>query len=208
MQPAPELTPAAAAAIPRRRFLQTGLIGGALLALGGGGALALRHSRLVPLPPEGLLVLGPAEYAVMDAFARRFAPPREGFPSHDTVRTAFNADRILARAEEGVRKDFKQLLGLFENALAGLLFAGSTKPFTQLDPEDQDRVIADWRDSRLALRRTGFQALRAVTAGAYYGSPLLWPALGYPGPPKHLHDPNAPVWKGGGAPRPGQGGAR
>lgn len=203
MQTAPELPPEAAAGIPRRRFLQAGLVGGALLALGGGTSLALRHTRLVPLPPEGLLALSPAQYAVMDAFARRFAPPREGFPSHDTVRTAFNADRILARADAGVLADFQQLLALFESALTGLLFAGTLRPFTRLEPEVQDRVIRDWRDSHLALRRTGFQALRAVAAGAYYSSPLLWPAVGYPGPPPGIHDPRAPVWRGGGEPRPG-----
>ncbi|HET9451941.1 MAG TPA: hypothetical protein VFO83_13715, partial [Aggregicoccus sp.] len=74
--------------------------------------------------------------------------------------------------------------------------------FTRLSPEAQDAVIADWRDSGLALRRTGFQALRALAAGAYYSSPRVWPAVGYPGPPSALHDPAAPVWKGGGAPRP------
>lgn len=199
MQPASELRPAEAAGIPRRRFLQGGLLGGALLALGGTG-LALRSSRLVPLPPEGLRVLSPAQYAVMDAFVRRMVPPHAGFPSHEEVRTALNADRLLAGVQPEAQQELRQLLDLFESALAGLLLAGRTTPFTRLSPEAQDAVLADWRDSRLALRRTGFQALRALAAGAYYGSPLTWAAVGYPGPPRGLHDPTAPVWKGGGAP--------
>ena len=201
MGPVTELPAAAAAGLPRRRFLQGGLLGGALLALGG-GTLALRATRLVPTPPEGLLVLSPGQYAVVDAFVRRMVPPRPGFPTHEEVRTAFNADRILAGAEAGAQEDFRTLLDLFESALAGLLLTGRTAPFTRLSPEAQDAVIADWRDSGLVLRRTGYHALRALAAGAYYGSPRVWPAVGYPGPPSGLHDPDAPVWKGGGVPRP------
>jgi hypothetical protein len=30
----------------------------------------------------------------------------------------------------------------------------------------------------------------------------VWPVVGYPGPPVAFHDAAAPVWKGGGQPRP------
>jgi len=40
---------------------------------------------------------------------------------------------------------------------------------------------------------------------AYYGNPITWPAVGYPGPPKAFHDPNAPLWKGDGPRPPGNG---
>jgi hypothetical protein len=37
---------------------------------------------------------------------------------------------------------------------------------------------------------------------AYYGNSKTWAAVKYPGPLPGIHDPNAPVWKGGDAPRP------
>src|SRR5579859_7367715 len=106
----------------RRGFFKRGLFGAAVLALGGGSFLALRPSKKVGLPPEGLLALDETEYAVAYALSERMIPPRSGFPGIVEVRVAFNVDRILARADGGVRQEVKQLLKLFESALSGFLF--------------------------------------------------------------------------------------
>lgn len=186
----------------RRGFLKKGLFGTALLALGGGGFLFMRPTRHTKPPPEGLVTFTEDEYAVLDAIARRFVPPKEGFPSVDEVRPALAADRMFARAPEDAKKELKQLLGLFENGLGNFLFGFRTRPFTQLSPDEQDRVLAEWRDSRLAIRRSGYRALHVLLMTSYYGAPETWSALGYPGPPPGFHQPDAPVWKGGGEPRP------
>ena len=86
--------------------------------------------------------------------------------------------------------------------MPNFLFGGRTTPFTQLDPNEQDEVLAEWRDSRLTLRRTGYRALRGLAMAAYYGNKATWPAVHYPGPLPGIHDPSAPVWKGGDEPRP------
>lgn len=185
----------------RRGFLKKGLFGGLLLALGGGGWLATRRGAQVPMP-GGLQVLNAAEYAVMWAIVQRFAPAHEGFPSPDTLKTAVACDGIIALLEEVTQAELKQLLMLFENALPNFLFGGRSSPFTQLDPVEQDQVLAEWRDSRLTLRRTGYRALRGLAIAAYYGNTATWSAVGYPGPLPGIHDPTAPVWKGGAEPRP------
>jgi Gluconate 2-dehydrogenase subunit 3 len=189
----------------RRTFLRRGLFGGALLSLGGAGLLAARQGTPVALPPEGLLVLGPREYAVVHAIARHALPDRAGFPSADEARVAFHVDRVLARALPDVADEVKQLLGLFDNALASFLFGGRTQAFTALPHAEQAEVLEGWRTSRLVLRRTGFQALRTLVHAAYYGNPVTWTAVGYPGP-RVAHQPEAPVWKGGGK-RPADNGA-
>jgi Gluconate 2-dehydrogenase subunit 3 len=189
-------------ALSRRSLLQRGLLGGSLLAVGGLGVLALRGGRTVPLPPEGLRIFSPREYAVLDAVARRLVRPRAGWPTVDEMGVALAADRIAERTEPSAQKELKQLLGLFENGLAGFLFGGRTRPFTALDGEEQDRVLGEWRDSGLAIRRTGFSALRTLVLAAYYKSPRVWPALGYPGLPAGFHRPEAEEWRGGDAPRP------
>lgn len=187
----------------RRSLIKRGIFGGALLALGGGTAgLLFRRGAEATAPAEGLLVLGRREYAVLEAVARRVITPQPGWPSPDELRVAFTCDRVLALADETSQVEVRQLLELFDNALAGFLLGRRVTPFTRLPPEEQDAVLAEWRTSRLELRRTGYVALRALVTSAYYGNPQSWAAVGYNGPPKAFHDPNAPVWKGGGEPRP------
>jgi len=188
--------------LSRRSLLKRGLLGGSLLALGGLGFLALRGGRLVPVPPDGLRVFSPREFAVLDAVAHRLVRPRAGWPTVEELGVALAADRIAERTEPSAQKELKQLLGLFENGLAGFLFGGRTRPFTTLDGEEQDRVLAEWRDSNLAIRRTGFSALRTLVLAGYYQSPRVWPAVGYPGLPAGIHRPEAPEWRGGDVPRP------
>ena len=185
----------------RRGFLKKGLFGGLLLALGGGTFLATRRSAQVPMP-GGLKVLNATEYAVMWAIVQRFAPAHEGFPAADSINTTVACDGIISLLEEVTQGEIKQLLMLFENALPNFLFGGRASPFTQLNPTEQEDVLAEWRDSRLTLRRTGYRALRGIAIAAYYGNKATWSAVGYPGPLPGIHDPNAPVWKGGGEPRP------
>lgn len=184
----------------RRGFLKKGLFGGLLLALGGAGFLAFRRGARVRLP-EGLHVLDDRDYPLVLALINRLIPRRQGFPDTDTLGTAREIDRILTMVDDSARLELKQLLVLFENALPNFLFGARLKPFTQLAVDDQDLVLAEWRDSRIPLRRSGYYALRTLVMSAYYGNPAVWPAVQYPGPPPGLHDPNAPVWKGAG-PRP------
>ena len=189
--------------LSRRSVIKRGILGGALLAGGGAGFLALRGGTEVPLPPDGLLVFSPAQYGVLDAVARRMVRPRPGWPTVDQIAVARAADRIAARTEPSAQKELRQLLGLFENGLAGFLFGGRTRPFTRLDGAEQDRVLAEWRDSRIAVRRTGFTALRTLVLAAYYQSPTMWPAVGYGGPPGIFADAaSQPEWRGGKEPRP------
>lgn len=189
--------------LSRRSLIKRGVLGGALLAAGGAGFLALRGGATVPLPADGLLVFTAGQFAVLDAVSRRMVRPRKGWPSVDEVGVARAADRIASRVEPSAQKELRQLLGLFENGLAGFLFGGRTRPFTRLDGAGQDRVLTEWRDSRLAVRRTGYAALRTLVLAGYYQSPSVWPAVGYPGPPGIFQDaPSLPEWRGGDEPRP------
>jgi hypothetical protein len=186
----------------RRTLLKRGVLGGALLAAGGAGFLALRGGKRVPPPPDGLRVFSEAEFAVLDALAHRLVAPLPGWPTVEEVGVARAVDRIAERVEPSAQVELKQLLGLFDNALAGFVFGGRTEPFTALDGAAQDRVLEEWRDSRVALRRTGYNALRTLVLAGYYQSPLTWKPIGYPGPDEDFLAPDAPDWVGGNSPRP------
>lgn len=181
----------------RRGVLKKGLLGGVLLAVGGSVFLATRKSVQVELPSDGLRELTPREFAVVTALAWRLLPKRDGFPSVDAVEVGKNADRIVALLDPSAIKETKQLLMLLENALPNFLFGRRASTFTTMSTDEQDAVLNEWRQSGIALRRTGFTALRSLVNAAYFSSPATWPAVGYPGPPPGIHDPNAPVWKGG-----------
>jgi len=200
--PLPPMVSDAPRSPSRRSLLKRGLFGGALLAAGGAGFLALRGGRRVPGPLDGLRVFSDAEYAVLDALAPRLVGTLPGWPSVQEVGVAKAVDRIAERTEPSVQAELKQLLGLFDNALAGFLFGGRTAPFTALDAAAQDKVLEEWRDSRVALRRSGYNALRTLVLAGYYQSSLAWRPMGYPGPQSSFFQPDAAVWSGGPTPRP------
>lgn len=173
------------AQVTRRSFLSKGIIGGALLTGGGAASLWMRGTVLVD-PRAPLKVLSRREYSVLVAIADRMTPGGDGFPSPRQVQVAEKVDANIAGLHPANVAELKQGLVLFESALAGFLFDRRITPFTQLDGEDQDRVIDAWRDSRVAIRRSLFKAFKSLTTAAYYGSPEVYEAIGYPGPPEIL----------------------
>lgn len=126
------------------------------------------------------------EHAIVAAVAARTCPAAgPDVPGADAIEIGLKADRLLARAEPETVADVKTVLAIFESGLTGALFFERVRPFTQLDPDSQDRVLYAWRDSSVALRRTIARALSSLTTSLYYGDPRTWPGLGYPGPPDH-----------------------
>jgi len=80
------------------------------------------------------------------------------------------------------------LLGLFDSRVVNLLFTGRPGRFTAMDRGARERYLRSWALSRLNLRRSGFQALKRITAVTRYtatderGKNPAWAALTYPGP--------------------------
>jgi Gluconate 2-dehydrogenase subunit 3 len=164
----------------RRTLLRRGLFGGALLALGSLGGLALWPTRVLHRPRRALKVLDERGFAIVAAIGARTV----GSPRADAVEIAHGVDDELGFASPESRNEIRQLLLLFESAAAGVLFDARLRPFTHLDADEQDAVLRAWRDSRLAVRRTGYTALRKATQAAYYVQPSCWAEVGYPGPPQ------------------------
>jgi hypothetical protein len=51
---------------------------------------------------------------------------------------------------------------------------------------DQDAHLRSWETSRLAVKRTGFQAMKRLCCAVYYSDPRTYASVGYPGPPVDL----------------------
>ena len=175
----------------RRRLLKSGLIGLGVIGLAGLG-LSLQKTKLIALPKAGLKVFTPEQYAIFTAVAQRCCPPaaREagkpevpGANPQGGVDVAQAADFLLAFADDDARGGIGLALSTLESGVAGALFFERTAPFTQLSPEDQDRVLHAFSTSKVALRRTVYRALTGFIGSLYYADPRTWPSVGYPGPP-------------------------
>jgi hypothetical protein len=168
----------------RRGFLRKGLIGSALLAIGGAAFLTLRRTLRAAEPRKPLLVLSRDEYAVFAAVAARVVAVDGDAPSTGAVDVAGRADEAMAPWPDEVQREFRQLLRLFESALSGAATATSLAPFTACRAREQDARLAAWAGSRIAVFRTGYQAMKRLACACYYAAPEVWSATGYPGPPE------------------------
>jgi len=166
----------------RRNFLRWGLAGTAILAVGGASWLFTRRTRPMSLGGP-LLALSPVEATVVLALSERLLPPHGSFPRPLDVDLPRRVDAIVAMAPEATQAEIRQLVRLFDNALASFLLDGQFHTFTESTLEQQDARIAAWQASRHAIRRTGYKALKRLVYAGYYGAKETWAAIGYPGPP-------------------------
>jgi hypothetical protein len=169
----------------RRSFLKKGLVGGALLVCGGAAELLARSGDLTRQPRTALSTLTPYEYAIFAAAAARLCPGdgAAGWPTAEALDTAEKLDTLLAKLHPRAIKEFRQLLHVFESALTGLVTAAAPRPFTRSSPAEQDQRLDAWRHSRVALFRSGYQAMKRLSHAIYYSSPAIYARVGYPGPP-------------------------
>jgi hypothetical protein len=167
----------------RRSFLKFGVAGAALLAVGGGTWLGTRRTVPIPGLTGPFAALSAEEATVFLDLSERLLPPRPGFPSPQDVDLPRRIDALVALMHEEAQKEVRQLVGLFENALAGLLLDGQWRTFTASTAEQQDARIRSWQQSRYRVRRSGYKALKKIVYSSYYGARETWAALGYPGPP-------------------------
>jgi len=173
----------------RRGFLKKSLGGAALLAAAGAVPLALRGTKLREVPKAApLRFFTPAEYSIWAAVADRVLAEEtpSGAPSPAQLDIAARADAFLAPLPQTDRKDLKQLLALFDNALFSTLQGGPPRPFTAMSAPEQDAHLHRWQTSRLAIKRTGYQALKRLCCALYFSAPETFASVGYPGPPYEL----------------------
>ncbi len=154
----------------RRHFLR--LTSVASLAIGGGIALVRGGGYSLP-PGVTLAELAPWQWVVFDAVgARILAPERADVGSF--------ADAYVAGLAPRDRDDLMGLLAYVEHLAP--LAAGFGPRFSQLGPEQQDRVLEAIERHPIGLLRAGFQALKALALMAHYRRDSSFSALGYGGP--------------------------
>ncbi|MFI5274230.1 MAG: GMC family oxidoreductase N-terminal domain-containing protein [Ktedonobacterales bacterium] len=104
----------------------------------------------------------------------------------------------LAEQSPQARADFKQLLGLFDSPLFGVLLDGRPRRFTRLDAGRRGEALRKMGVSRVPKLRQGFEVVKRLSTFAFYSAPgedglnPNWPAIGYapaPAPPSAAEVP-------------------
>jgi len=163
--------------LTRRRFIQVGVAGAALLgtvrwldahsaspaALDARAAEVIR--ALVPVVLAGSLPT--------DAATRTRA-------IDETVDAFGRAVRGLAPA---IQEEIGEMLSLLSFMPTRLAMTGISAGWPEASADDIAAFLQDWRTSRLELKRAGYRALTQLIQGAWFDNPIAWRVIAYPGPP-------------------------
>ncbi|RDI44950.1 GMC family oxidoreductase N-terminal domain-containing protein [Nocardia mexicana] len=134
---------------------------------------------------------------ICDTFA-----PGDGLalPSASELGAVETVLRMLARnPREAEVKQLAMLLNLWDSRVFGLLTGSGPRRFSALSQAERERSLLRLGDSRLAAKRTLFQALKSAALLAYNATPgptgvnPLWKQMGYPAPPGPLRSAPQPA---------------
>jgi hypothetical protein len=171
----------------RRRLIETGLAGTALLALAG----CARSDSPAGAPFDdrtyAYRALGAGDREVIAAVAAVMlagALPADSQRCRAAlVRAVRGVDAAVAGLPPDVVDELHQLFGLLEFPMTRALAAGIWSSWTNATPSDVTSFLTRWRFSGVALFRSGYQALHQLVMAAWYGNAESWTGIGYPGPP-------------------------
>ena len=122
--------------------------------------------------------MGPYLRRIAQAFAGRIIPPGGDLPFAvaDTDCLAF-LEKYLSELPSGTALGLKALLVALD--LMPVLFIYRPRRFASLSPEDQDRYLLDWQESRIYWRRMALVLLKALFGIGFYNDPKVLRHLGW-----------------------------
>jgi hypothetical protein len=92
-------------------------------------------------------------------------------------------DRAIAGLSPAIQDEIQQLFSLLTFAPTRALLAGVWKPWPEASAGDIESFLQSWRNSRFMLLQSGYEAIRQLLQACWYGNPLSWEKIGYPGVP-------------------------
>lgn len=179
----------------RRRLLQCGLAGSALLLASGWASRNIPIARGAGNAMAAGKVAAEREYATFNAHHRRIlgavAPVilSEALPNSGPERAAAitdilrGCDAYFSRMSLPVQAEGHQALDLLDIAPLRLLLGGMWAGWEEAPPRAIAGFLDELRTSRLGLKRSLYQFLHDMCLVGWYGNPRSWAAIGYPGPP-------------------------
>jgi len=95
-----------------------------------------------------------------------------------------NIDGAINGLPQSTQDELRQLFSLLSFQLSKALVAGIWTRWNKASIDSLQFFLASWQESYLALLRTGYLGLHQIIMGSYYGEPMSWQLIGYPGPPQ------------------------
>lgn len=95
-----------------------------------------------------------------------------------------NIDGAISGLPQSTQDELRQLFSLLSFQLSKALVAGIWTRWNQASIGSLQSFLSSWQESYLTLLRAGYLGLHQIIVGSYYGEPMSWQSIGYPGPPK------------------------
>lgn len=167
----------------RRQFIKTGLIGAAALAAVGSW-YGYRH-RGAGRIAEPAMGAGARQLtaAIAPVLLQGTLPP-EPARAQAIEEVVAGVERAVAGLSAAAQAEVGQLFALLTFAPTRILVARVGPDWPQASAAQIGAFLDDWRFSRFQLLQSGYAALHDLVLGAWYASPVSWPAIDYPGAPE------------------------
>lgn len=164
--------------ISRRRLIQVGVGGAAVLALSGGvlSWLSLGYSLE---PGEVAIGFSVKQFCIARSVVDTILPQGRGQKSGVELGVPQRMDEQAWASDPGIRADLKAALELIEHVPPLYGHFGRLTSLARADREDVLRAML--RSSQDVFVRTA-TAIKELTYLCYYTEDATWPALGYDGP--------------------------
>lgn len=175
----------AVAVLTRRRLIQTGVAGSALLAVGGtvlGWATLGYHLE----PGEWAIGLSVKEFCVVRALVATIVPGGGKLKPGVELGVPQRIDEEVWAADDGMRADIRNILQFIEHVPP---VYGHFGRFSSLGREAREKVLRSLMTSSQTIFVQAAMAAKELVYLYYYSHDETWDALGYPGP---LVDYNKP----------------
>ena len=168
--------------ITRRTFIAAGVLGATALVTAGW--LKGPHAPGSGLPRRTLdadaeAIVG----AVIPVMLADALPSQSAARSLAVAQTLEGVDSAIAGLAPAAQTELAQLFALLALPPVRVGWARVAAPWPSASPADVRAFLDRFRDSSWMLQRSAYEGLHQLIYGAWYGNPLAWPALGYPGPP-------------------------
>lgn len=154
------------------------------------------------------------EFAILEAVCDTLLPSLEPPAASSEAVTAYyrrcardlhvaqRIAEIVAQENPQAQAKFRQLLALLASPIAGLLLAGSPRPFVSLAQAKREQYLYALANSSLGQLRQGYQAMKRLAGFIYFAIPNAqginpnWDVLDYPAPtppPAAMPQPITPL---------------
>lgn len=155
--------------------------------------------------------LTPGEFSILETVCDTLLPSLEAPDGSSEVVAAYyrrsardlNVAQLVAETlsleNEQAKAQFRQLLGLLSNAAAGMMLAGSPRPFKTLPQEKREKYLTAMANSPLGQLRQGYQAIKRLATFIYFSVPNPegvnpnWDVLDYTAPAPPPTDAPQPI---------------